>query len=176
MTDHTTTGAPAPIAAHDLESASAPAHHAQGRVVVGLDGSPLSIEALEAAADVAKWKGWALHVVHAYHLVYPAWPVPGAVGIPADFESGVVQAALAAMQAESEAVLGVGSGVEVIYSAVDGPAGNVLEQVSESADLLVIGSRGYGGVRRALLGSVGNHLAHHAKCALLILRASAPSP
>ncbi len=51
-----------------------------------------------------------------------------------------------------------------------GPAGVLLEQAA-AAELLVVGSRGLGGAKRLLLGSVSQHLAHHATCPLVIVRA-----
>jgi len=154
----------------DLAAASAPVISSKGRVVVGVDGSPLSLEALRYAAEIAEWRGWALHIVHAYHVYYPAWPVPGAVGVPSDFDATVTDAALAALKAEEAAVLGTDHELEVIHSVVDGQAAHVLVHVSEHADLLVLGSRGLGGMRSLVLGSVGNSVVHHAHCPVLIVR------
>jgi len=48
----------------------------------------------------------------------------------------------------------------------------VLLDAAAGADLLVVGSRGYGGFAEALLGSVGQHCVHHATCPVVIIRDS----
>jgi nucleotide-binding universal stress UspA family protein len=53
---------------------------------------------------------------------------------------------------------------------VHGHPAQVLLNVADRADLLVVGSRGHGGVAGALLGSVSQHCAHHARCPVLIVR------
>ena len=174
MTDSPTEDPSADDSLTDLEAAKAPPITSAGRVVVGVDGSPLSLEALELAADVAKWRGWALHVVHAFHVAYPSWPVPGSVGVPADFESTVAATALEALRAEEEAVLGTDHGLEILHSVIEGQASHVLVEVSEHADLLVVGSRGAGGMRSVLLGSVGTSIVNHAHCNVLVVRPSPP--
>jgi len=57
--------------------------------------------------------------------------------------------------------------------AIAGPAGQVLVEASEGADLLVLGHRGRGALRSALLGSVGLHCALHATCPVTIVRRAA---
>jgi nucleotide-binding universal stress UspA family protein len=53
--------------------------------------------------------------------------------------------------------------------AVYGLAGEELAAFSEDVDLLVVGSRGYGPVRRLVLGSTSDYLERHARCSLLVL-------
>jgi nucleotide-binding universal stress UspA family protein len=48
----------------------------------------------------------------------------------------------------------------------------VLVDAAEGADLLVVGSRGHGGLAEALLGSVGQYCVHHAECPVVIVRAA----
>jgi nucleotide-binding universal stress UspA family protein len=148
----------------------------KGRVVVGVDGSPLSVAALKEAAAIAKWRGWTLEVVHVYHVYYPAWPVPGAVGVPNDFDTTVESTAVQALEQEELNVLGEGHGVDIRNSVVEGTAGHVLAQLSEGASLLVVGSRGASGVRSLVLGSVGNYVVHHAQCDVLIVRHGEDEP
>ena len=55
------------------ESSEAPtgAPTRAGQVIVGIDGSPESHEALAYAAEVAKWRNWTLHLVNVWHVGYP---------------------------------------------------------------------------------------------------------
>ncbi len=50
-----------------------------------------------------------------------------------------------------------------------GVAGEELAAFGGEVDILVVGSRGYGPVRRLVLGSTSNHLERHARCSLLVL-------
>jgi len=52
---------------------------------------------------------------------------------------------------------------------VEGTAAAALVEESRGADLLVVGSRGLGGFRGLLLGSVGQQVAHHAACPVVIV-------
>ncbi len=53
----------------------------------------------------------------------------------------------------------------------EGSPGDVLVDAAADADLVVVGSRGRGGIKSALLGSVSSHVAHHAPCPVVIVRA-----
>jgi len=73
----------------------------------------------------------------------------------------------------SEAIAGmctVDPDVQVCPRVVEGQAGQVLVAAAEGADLLVVGSRGHGGLAEALLGSVGQYCVHHAPCPVVIMR------
>lgn len=52
----------------------------------------------------------------------------------------------------------------------EGNPARVLLSAAAGADLLVVGSRGHGGFTEALLGSVGQHCAHHARCPVVVIR------
>jgi nucleotide-binding universal stress UspA family protein len=60
--------------------------------------------------------------------------------------------------------------VTVEYSVTDGDAAQALVDASRRAGLVVVGTRGLGGLAGLLLGSVGLHLTHHADCPVLISR------
>ena len=136
-------------------------------VVVGFDGSPESEVALRFAADEARMRGAPLRIVHAWepsasgYLGEAFAPTPDAF-VEAERRADVVlRAALEELRGET---------VEVEALAEEGgPAGVLLEQAADAA-LLVVGSRGLGGAKRLLLGSVSQHLAHHATCPLVIVR------
>ncbi len=145
-----------------------------GAIVVGVDGSPSSLEALR----------WALHEAGARQVklqALQAWSRPvvtsplGAVEPALDAEG--LKALAASAQERVEAALAgsdaAGAGVEVEALAVEGPPAAVLLEASRDADLLVLGSRGLGGFAGLLLGSVGHQCAQHASCPVVIVRGGA---
>jgi nucleotide-binding universal stress UspA family protein len=71
--------------------------------------------------------------------------------------------------------VGSPAGVRIVAKTVTGNPAQVLVDSSAHADLLVVGSRGLGGLKGMLLGSVGHHCAAHAHCPVVIVHA-APLP
>ena len=70
---------------------------------------------------------------------------------------------------EDDARRRLGSLADVDAEVVLGIPGEELAAFGERLDLLVVGSRGYGPMRRLMFGSTSNHLAGHARCPLLVL-------
>jgi len=144
------------------------------RILVGTDGSSTATGAVHAAIALARVLGAHLHVVCVYNAAHVSTAIAATAGVPTSFAevdqaardhtSGVLDAASAAARAE---------GVEVTVHACTGSPGDTLVSVAdaEGADLIVVGNRGMKGVRR-VLGSVPNHIAHHASCAVMIVPTS----
>ncbi|KAJ0980655.1 hypothetical protein J5N97_008910 [Dioscorea zingiberensis] len=65
---------------------------------------------------------------------------------------------------------------DVVYEVVEGDPRNILPEAVEKyhADMLVVGSHGYGAIKRAVLGSVSDHCAHHAHCSVMIVKKPKP--
>jgi nucleotide-binding universal stress UspA family protein len=139
----------------------------QGRIVVGIDGSEPSRLALRWAADEAKLRGASLEVVTAWHIP-PQFSSPAVPMVDIDFEA-VARDTLAA---EVAAVLGPDPG-PIEQRVVNGHAARVLIELSENAELLVVGSRGLGEFTGTLLGSVSRHATTHAHCSVVVVRADA---
>ncbi|MFB8273192.1 universal stress protein [Streptomyces sp. NPDC055955] len=135
------------------------------RIVVGVDGSPSSQAALRWAVRYAGLVGGRVEAVS-------AWEVPGmaswsAPAVDTDFDEGQAERGLVE---EVRAVLGE-NGADLVHERlVRGNAAEVLVDAAEGAEMLVVGSRGHGGFRRALLGSVSQQVAHHAPCPVTIIR------
>ncbi len=139
------------------------------RILVGVDGSEGSRKALEWAGDVAIQHNCEL-------LVLTSWiPTPP----PADQLSGTISVSAAATGRDEVAerltvmiheVLGGDPPIRVLPIVQEGNAAKLLIDQSENADLLVVGSRGYGGFIGLLLGSVSQHVAAHARCPVVVVR------
>jgi nucleotide-binding universal stress UspA family protein len=147
-----------------MSAAMTPAH----RVVVGLDGSPGSIRAVQFAIGEARLRCCAVEAVLAWHM--PA--MLHAAGIPDDFDpQGWAQAtldvALAAVAPD---------GVTVDGHTAQGHPAAVLLDAAKDADLLVVGSRGHGGLVGALLGSVSRHCVAHATCPVVVVPVHQAAP
>ena len=142
-------------------------------IVVGIDGSDHGNEALKWAADEAELRGAHLVVAQAWTPTYGVLASP-AGAIPSDVWSSddAREETKREMHKEVHAVLGDNPKVPVTISAHQGNPADVLINTAESvgADMLVVGSRGRGGFKRLLLGSVGEQCATHAHCPVVIIR------
>ncbi|HTJ33735.1 MAG TPA: universal stress protein [Dactylosporangium sp.] len=123
-------------------------------VIVGVDGSPAAFGAVRWAADEALLIGRPLLIVHAVEL-------HGAYGRIVDEHAIAVDAATEIRHWQP--------GLDVTTATWHGEPGRVLVEHSRHASLVVVGSRGSGGLRSLLVGSVGVHLAGHAHCPVLVV-------
>ncbi|MER6032985.1 universal stress protein [Streptomyces sp. NPDC001835] len=137
-------------------------------VVVGVDGSPSSMDAVEVAAREAGPRGAELRLVHAFgwpsiHLPPGGTPwSPAAAGVREMVDGTLAKAEERAREAVPE--------LAVTREVAVGEPLMVLEIESHTASLLVVGSRGLGGFGGLLLGSTGVHLAAHGRCPVLVVR------
>jgi nucleotide-binding universal stress UspA family protein len=142
------------------------------RIVVGTDGSATAAEAVRVAIGLARMVSAELHLVRACQppaLAMAAVPEVGAAALPADVIDAMRQDAKDNLAQLAEELTATGLKVHTHVTAeAPGPA---LCQTANAvdADLLVVGNRGMQGARR-LLGSVPNHVTHHAPCAVLVVR------
>ncbi|HTT50728.1 MAG TPA: universal stress protein [Streptosporangiaceae bacterium] len=141
-----------------------PAGH-RARIVVGVDGSAESVEALRWAARQAELTGSELRVL-------TAWEYPSFYGwAPAN--PGQTDFAHLAGQAQQDAlgkVFGADPPDWVQAQVTEGPTARALVDAAADADLLVVGSRGHGGLADAVLGSVSTYCVHHARGPVTIVR------
>jgi nucleotide-binding universal stress UspA family protein len=132
-------------------------------IVVGLDGSPSSLAALDWAARQADLTGSSLLVIAAWHL-----PRMYGVGVADYYDPAADMQRV--LDHSLPVVRGRHPGLRVTGEAVEGYAGHALVDASRGASLLVVGSRGHGPLANVLLGSVGVHCATHAHCSVLVHR------
>ncbi len=142
-----------------------------GVIVVGVDDSPGAERALRWAVREAAAHHWDVTAVLAWEV-----PATGALGVeplPVDIAalaqgaSETLARILARVADEAEAL-----GVTVTGEAAHGHPRHVLLELSEDADLLVVGSRGRGGFAGLLLGSVSSYCTKHAHRPVAVI----PSP
>jgi nucleotide-binding universal stress UspA family protein len=139
-------------------------------IVVGVDGSPESKEALRWALEEARLRKANVRAVYAWRDPYVLAP---GFGLPEDFEFDALrEKAVETLDAVVAEVVGTMSDVHVDKVVSEGPAGSVLVQAADDADavMLVVGSRGHGGFVGLLLGSVSQQCVTHAPCAVLVVR------
>ena len=140
-----------------------------GGVVVGDDGSEGAARAVRYALDEARRRGTGLHVVRAWSIMSTSRPVdvpPGFAASLAEYES----AAMAEETARIHALLGAELDVPVEIHCVHSPAAQALIVASETADVIVVGSRGLGGFRSLVLGSVAEQCIRHASGPVIVVR------
>jgi nucleotide-binding universal stress UspA family protein len=142
-----------------------------GVIVVGVDNSDGARAALRFALDEAKLRDARLRAVHAWQLTSLGAPAIEAANQPmfgARFADAQRRVEASLEGALHDAIPDPG-GVEIERRLVEGTAAAALVEESREADLLVVGSRGLGGFRGLLLGSVGQQVAHHAACPVVIV-------
>ena len=140
-----------------------------GRVVVGVDGSPGSLHALAWAGREARVRNATLEVVAAWTyptlvLLVPVAPDPPQVKILRKHAREMIERDL-------EKVADDVAGVDVDVRILEGDTSAVLLERAQGADLLVVGSRGLGGFRGLLLGSVSQQCVQHATPPVVVVPA-----
>jgi len=147
-----------------------------GTIIVGVDGSAASREALRWAAQEAGLRGARLVAVHAWAFV-PVTPIgdPGMIPMPAVDFPGQLEVEQKAAHADFDAAiaeaLGTEAAIEIEKRLVEGDAGDALVSESAGADLAVVGSHGRSGIKAALLGSVSRHVVDRAACPVVVVKA-----
>jgi nucleotide-binding universal stress UspA family protein len=135
-----------------------------GRIVVGIDGSPQSEAALAWAINEAHLRKRGLRVIHAFAAVQSIMGHSD----PEFFEKSQGEANTAFDQALAKGPSV--EGLDVEKSLVQGNPSAVLVEASRGADLLVVGHRGRGSFPGIVLGSVAWHCVHQAHCPVVVIR------
>ncbi len=138
------------------------------RIVVGVDGSPSSNQALVFAVEEAARRDAQLDAVMAYRwdvyypgVEYRSVPPPPREKVEAE-----------AMSVLLEAVKDVPTDVRLDPIVKEGASAAVLLAAAEGADLLIVGSRGRGGFAGLLLGSTSHQVVSHATCPVVVVPAT----
>jgi nucleotide-binding universal stress UspA family protein len=153
-------GAPCPvaIAARGLVDRPAPI----AKVGAGYNGSPESAAALAVARELAAPTHASVHALEVVSIPSVAYAglIPPAIGESIDVLLEQAKCRLKGLP-------------DVDGDAVYGLAGEELAAFGDGLDLLVVGSRGYGPIKRLVIGSTSDYLERHARCSLLVLTRTA---
>jgi nucleotide-binding universal stress UspA family protein len=138
-------------------------------IVVGVDGSEGSRRALHWAANEAAARGDDLTLVYVWERPQAYAPL-GLGAYPIDPEP-IQEAAQSVLDGLVQEARELAPDVPARGLLVEGPPAGALLDAARSADLLVVGSRGLGGFRSLLLGSVSHQVVQHAPCPVVIVPA-----
>lgn len=137
--------------------------HGRPLIVVGVDGSAMSKEALRWAAGQAGLIGADVRVV-------TAWELPVTYGYAPDYSGvGFQDRAQKTLDDAINEVFGPNPRLTVDAWVEEGHPAQVLLAAARGADLLVVGSRGHGAFAGMLLGSTAQHCVRHAPCPVLVV-------
>ena len=147
-----------------------------GRIVVGIDGSSEAAAALRWAVEEAALRGARVEAVHAWAFVPMTTPADSGLVPVAWTESTQMLDATreAAERLARDQIRDVlGETHDVTVSLVQADASEALVEAAAGAELLVVGNRGRGSFKEALLGSTSGRVADHAPCPVVIVRGHA---
>lgn len=153
---------PIAIVRSDLDPSPPPI----GRIVVGVDGSKSGHLALEWALQAGRIHQASVEAIHAWAFPYVAGEgMPSLAYDPAPLAAMAEDVLDAALQSADT----TGLATPVIRTSTSGGAVAGILEAADDADLVVVGSRGRGGFAELLLGSVSQHVIHHARCPVVVV-------
>ncbi len=150
------------------------------KILIATDGSKASRSVIETAcATIADPENTVVKIISAVEPLAPMTAEPFAISaqyyveIEAQASSHAQQLIKQAAERLKEICPKIGDVSSQVFHS-SGAAQAIVETAKDwEADLIVVGSHGYGFWSRALLGSVSNAVAHHAPCSVLIVRGKA---
>lgn len=140
-----------------------------GGIVVGHDGSVGAQLALEMAVELAGQLALPVVVCRAWSIVTAPKPAQWTSGYVPPFEE-FAAAVKEEMERDARPVAEKFPGVGISYRPVHAPPLKSLVAISQDARMLVVGTRGRGGLKGMLLGSVSEQCVRHAACPVLVVR------
>ncbi len=137
-----------------------------GRVVVGDDGSSCAQVALAYAVEQARARGALLHVTYAWQMPVSPAHLAGYGAVRANCGEQELRRATERLSAWREK----NPDIAIEGEQIIGHPAEMLIKAGETADLVVVGSRGLGGFASAVLGSVSRTVLQHAACSVAVVR------
>ena len=145
------------------------------RVLLATDGSEEAELALKTAVDLASCTNSELHVVTVAREYHPAYfEVPETDRLLDEARGAMEREAREVLDKQVKKIEEAGGTVTEAHLRSEGRKDQEIVRVGEEigAGLIVMGSRGLGGLRRALMGSVSDSVVRHAHCPVLVVRPS----
>jgi nucleotide-binding universal stress UspA family protein len=145
------------------------------KILLATDGSENANLASSTAADLAKSTNSELHVVYVGHMPSIFYESPGAIVLDPDLQSRMEEdaeeAARTKLKEQVQKIREAGTEVAGVHTRVGFPDAEIVGLAERlNAGLIVMGSRGLGPLRRALMGSVSDSVVRHAHCPVLVVR------
>jgi nucleotide-binding universal stress UspA family protein len=145
------------------------------RVLLATDGSEEAVRATRTALALADELGAELHVVHVGHLPPAFYESMGAVTLDRELEDRMrgraEEEARTRLEEQVQSIAADGGKVAQAHARIGRPDAQIVGLAEElDADLIVVGSRGLGPLRRALMGSISTSVLHHAHTSVLVAR------
>jgi nucleotide-binding universal stress UspA family protein len=143
------------------------------RILLATDGSEEAELALLTAVDLANRTDSELHVVHVGFAPVPIGAEVAPVAADSRLRDKLIEEARSFLDSQVEKIEAAGGTVAQAHLGLTGrPDEEILDLAEEiGAGLIAMGSRGLGGIKRALMGSVSDSVVRHAHCPVLIVRA-----
>jgi nucleotide-binding universal stress UspA family protein len=135
-------------------------------IIVGVDGSEGSRQALNWAISEAKLRECAIEIVHAWNFNPPMDPIGGFILIP---DKDLQESAQLVVNNMLNSVSETASSIAISTLVKRGSASQILMDRASTAELLVVGRRGRGGFIGLLIGSTAAQVSHHAQCPVVIV-------
>jgi nucleotide-binding universal stress UspA family protein len=138
-------------------------------IVVGVDGSAVSIAALRWAIDEADRRGTTVTAVNAWHSDPTTAGLSKLDLIQLRPRDEVLDAQAELLASAVQEAAGESTRVRITQRLGEGQPGPVLVKAAEEGELLVVGSHGYNRLYEALLGSVSSYCVHHSPCPVVVI-------
>jgi nucleotide-binding universal stress UspA family protein len=145
------------------------------KILLATDGSKEAKLAFASAAELSEKTDSELHVVYVGHMPLVSYESPGATILDPDLlgrmQEDAKQEARTKLDEQMQQVGQTAGEVAEMHARVGRPDAEIVGLADElDAGLIVLGSRGLGPLRRALMGSVSDSVVRHAQCPVLIVR------
>jgi nucleotide-binding universal stress UspA family protein len=145
------------------------------KILLATDGSEEAQLAFATAAELSAKTASELHVVYVGHMPLVSYESPGATTLDPDLsgrmQEGAEQEARRKLDEQVQRVGQSGGEIARVHARLGRPDAEIVGLADElGAGLIVLGSRGLGPLRRALMGSVSDSVVRYAHCPVLVVR------